>query len=67
MRRFKILFISCLAFLGLLAIFPESAMAQSTGGDVQQINTFIKRLAVTITAFALTDIISSLAIETFEG
>ncbi len=112
MRKFKILFISCLAFLGLFVIFPESAMAQSTGGDVQQINTFIKSviqiiaglagltatgffvlgglsyitssgnpmalqkskrtivfaglgLAITIAAFALTDIISSLATKAF--
>ena len=112
MRRFKIFYISCLAFLGLTIIFPESALAQSTGGEVQQINNFIKSiiqviaslagltatgffvlgglsyitssgnpmalqkakrtlvfaaigLAITIAAFALTDIITNLATKSF--
>ena len=112
MRKLKLLFISGLALWGAAIIFPESVMAQTTGGDVQQINTFIKSvvqivaglsgllatgffvlgglsyitssgnpmalqkakrtiifaglgLAITIAAFALTDMVSNLATKAF--
>ena len=113
MQKLKLLSISSLAVLGGFLIFPESAAAQTaTGGDVEQISTFItsliqvvaglsgliatgffvlgglsyitssgnpmalqkaKRtivfaaigLAITIAAFALTDIISNLATKAF--
>ena len=114
MRKLKLLFISSLAVWGAAIIFPESVMAQATGGDVQQINTFIKSLvqivaglsgllatgffvlgglsyitssgnpvalqkakrtiifaglglAITIAAFALTDMVSNLATRAFGG
>ena len=115
MQKLKLLFISGLALWGAAIIFPESVMAQATsGGDVQQINTFIKSvvqivaglaglsatgffvlgglsyitssgnpmalqkakrtiifaglgLAITIAAFALTDMVSNLATKAFGG
>ena len=112
MRRLHIFSISCLTFLGAAIIFPEIVLAQSAGGDVQQISTFIKSviqvvaslaglvatgffmlggmsyitstgnpialqkakrtiifagmgLAITIAAFALTDMVSNLATKAF--
>ena len=112
MRRLHIFSISCLTFLGAAIIFPEGVLAQSAGGDVQQISIFIKSviqvvaslaglvatgffmlggmsyitstgnpialqkakrtiifaglgLAITIAAFALTDMVSNLATKAF--
>lgn len=112
MHRFKLFFIACLGLLGLSVIFPESALAQTTGGDVEQVSAFLKSaiqavasltglvatgffilgglsyitssgnplalqkakrtlvfaalgLAITIAAFALTDIVSNMATKAF--
>ena len=52
MQKLKLLLISCLAILGVAIIFPENVMAQSAGGDVQQINTFIKSVIQVIASLA---------------
>ena len=52
MRRLHIFSISCLAILGVAIIFPENVLAQSAGGDVQQINTFIKSVIQVIASLA---------------
>ena len=53
MRKLKLLFISGLAVWGAAIIFPESVMAQAaSGGDVQQINTFIKSIVQVIAGLA---------------
>ena len=52
MQKLKLLLISCLAILGTAIIFPESVMAQSAGGDVQQISTFIKSVIQVVASLA---------------
>lgn len=52
MRRFKVFFISCLAFLGAATLFPESVMAQAAGGEVQQISDFLKSVIQVIASLA---------------
>ena len=53
MQKLKLLLISCLAILGTAIIFPESVMAQSAGGDVQQISTFIKSVIQVVASLAV--------------
>ena len=52
MQKLKLLLISCLAILGAAIILPENVLAQSAGGDVQQINTFIKSVIQVIASLA---------------
>ena len=53
MRRYQLLGLSCLIFLGLALVLSPPALAQAAGGQgVEQINTFITNIIKIIASLA---------------